>query len=809
MSSQNPLALSTDDPTDSQTDSLSIAPKKLSARTLKTIDLIRKVYAGEANALEKLIQTHIGLVVNIARRHTHLCIPQEELVEVGKEGIVDAVMGFDPSLNREFSTYAFYRIYAAIQRAYPHVVHSLDNPMGNDEDSMSLLDNLVDVNLPDPIQMVAFRENRRGYSAEAVPTPMEDAVREAVEPLKKAMQHLPVLERIILELQIATPQCPARKTNQIAELLGVKPKTVSALEASGQQHLKALLAKAPLSDKPVFPSTREFYEIEDSPRQVLSSVVQKYWPIFTEAQQTVLRGYFLNDRSLEQIAKKVHLEPDAVKKRLLFAMKRLREYLSDHPTRMYDVVLRLQQDGLENLQLRHLYHLTMTQRELFELHFSRNLSCPEIADLLDIQPKTVETQINKGMRTLREVLSLPSFKREFWAGLSLDKKLELEGLFGVLPTDFVCLTEKQHQAMTLYYRHNLTELRAGERMGVSDSTVRTMLDTALANLKRHMAFRHEDWYLGDPRTPEALADYMGRYGLLGLPCPLTEREAGVLETMIVNIRKATDARGKKPDLEAARILTRLSRQLEERAQVPPTPETFLRRLKMYHLAGIEESDLTALTDKQRTVLEAVCRVGHTVTEVSEASGGMMNPTSVKSHLEKAVEKLYRQKYPPVRPLERTLAQALEILGFKGFQEKALMALSELEQTVLELVIRQGQSLPEAAKVLKTVKGTVFSVKKRALEKLGLTPPEEKRSPAPQHPEDTLLGKLERQEGLYGITPDCLEDITPEQQEVLDYHVMQGWTFAKTADHLGVNRSAIGLRKMRLLVQLKKRIAEKH
>jgi RNA polymerase primary sigma factor len=59
----------------------------------------------------------MGLVRSVAFRYRELGVPMDDLVQEGAIGLLTAVDQYDPSLGASFSTYAFWRIRAAVTHA--------------------------------------------------------------------------------------------------------------------------------------------------------------------------------------------------------------------------------------------------------------------------------------------------------------------------------------------------------------------------------------------------------------------------------------------------------------------------------------------------------------------------------------------------------------------------------------------------------------------------------------------------------------------------------------------------------------------
>ena len=72
---------------------------------------------GDRVARTKLVEEHMGLVRAIAFRYRERGLPLEDLVQEGAIGLLQAVDDYDPERGSTFSTYAFWRIRAAITHA--------------------------------------------------------------------------------------------------------------------------------------------------------------------------------------------------------------------------------------------------------------------------------------------------------------------------------------------------------------------------------------------------------------------------------------------------------------------------------------------------------------------------------------------------------------------------------------------------------------------------------------------------------------------------------------------------------------------
>ena len=84
-------------------------------------ELARRAEKGDVAAAEKLITSHLGFVVNVAKGYRRSGVPMSDLVQEGVVGLVQAVRKFNPDMDARLSTYARWWIRASIQ---DHVVRS-------------------------------------------------------------------------------------------------------------------------------------------------------------------------------------------------------------------------------------------------------------------------------------------------------------------------------------------------------------------------------------------------------------------------------------------------------------------------------------------------------------------------------------------------------------------------------------------------------------------------------------------------------------------------------------------------------------
>ncbi|MDO8525947.1 MAG: sigma-70 family RNA polymerase sigma factor [Candidatus Omnitrophota bacterium] len=81
------------------------------------ISLANKIKRGDKAARAKMIQSNLRLVINIAKKYSHLGVSMMDLIEEGNMGLMKAVEKFNPKKGYRFSTYAAWWIRQYISRA--------------------------------------------------------------------------------------------------------------------------------------------------------------------------------------------------------------------------------------------------------------------------------------------------------------------------------------------------------------------------------------------------------------------------------------------------------------------------------------------------------------------------------------------------------------------------------------------------------------------------------------------------------------------------------------------------------------------
>jgi RNA polymerase primary sigma factor len=80
-------------------------------------ELARSALAGDKRSKQRLIESNMRLVINIAKGYRNRAIPLEDLIQEGAIGLMQATERYDPDKGFRFSTYATHWIRQSIGRA--------------------------------------------------------------------------------------------------------------------------------------------------------------------------------------------------------------------------------------------------------------------------------------------------------------------------------------------------------------------------------------------------------------------------------------------------------------------------------------------------------------------------------------------------------------------------------------------------------------------------------------------------------------------------------------------------------------------
>ncbi|MEW6686453.1 MAG: RNA polymerase sigma factor RpoD/SigA [Candidatus Edwardsbacteria bacterium] len=113
--------------------SLSIYFKEISKVSLLTleeeIDLAKQAKRGDKEAIDRLVEANLRLVVNVANSYRDRGLSLADLVNEGNIGLLTAVRKFNPARKIRFSSYAFWWIRQAILRALANHTRTIRLPL--------------------------------------------------------------------------------------------------------------------------------------------------------------------------------------------------------------------------------------------------------------------------------------------------------------------------------------------------------------------------------------------------------------------------------------------------------------------------------------------------------------------------------------------------------------------------------------------------------------------------------------------------------------------------------------------------------
>jgi RNA polymerase primary sigma factor len=260
------------------TDALQIFMREAGRYPLLTraeeVELAQRIERGDLEAKEKLINSNLRLVVANARRYQNQGLPLLDLIQEGVLGLMRAAEKFDWRKGFKFSTYATFWIRQALQRALdnhsrtirvPTTVAQLERRVSQAERRLEAAfgrpptdDELIAAAEIDPEDLERVRDAARAVTSLDRPVGDDDGttlgellpgaergVDEEVElslresAVRRALRHLPMRERRVVELRYGMERDEPATTREVARELNISPSLVNRIEKRALERLAA------------------------------------------------------------------------------------------------------------------------------------------------------------------------------------------------------------------------------------------------------------------------------------------------------------------------------------------------------------------------------------------------------------------------------------------------------------------------------------------------------------------------------------------------------------------------------------------
>ena len=270
-----PTAYTNTELAEATTDALQLFMREAGRHPLLTreeeIELAQRFERGDLEAKERLINSNLRLVVANAKRYQGHGLPLLDLIQEGVLGLMRAVEKFDWRRGFKFSTYATFWIRQALQRALDNSSRTIRLPtnIAQLERRVAAAERRFEAEYGRPpndeelaeAAKLSMEELERVRAAARAVTSLDrpvgededttlgellgdgDGVEEEVEmslresAVRRALRHLPMRERRVIELRYGMERDRPATTREVAEELDIPPSLVSRIERQALERL--------------------------------------------------------------------------------------------------------------------------------------------------------------------------------------------------------------------------------------------------------------------------------------------------------------------------------------------------------------------------------------------------------------------------------------------------------------------------------------------------------------------------------------------------------------------------------------------
>src|SRR5450755_256710 len=272
---------------DMSTDSLQLFLRDIGKSRLlsaaEEVDLAKRIWRGDVNAKQKMVESNLRLVVSIAKVYRNQGLPFLDLIQEGTLGLVRATEKFDYRRGFKFSTYATWWIRQAIARSLAdkartiripvHVVERL-NQVGRAERKLLTVfgreptaEEIAEVTGIEPEEIDSIKHSARApislekpvgeeesefgqfIADEQAESPYERAVENLREDaLRNALENLSYRERRVIELRYGLAGEHPLTLEEIGRTFNVTRERIRQIETQSLKKLQHLPESQTLRD---------------------------------------------------------------------------------------------------------------------------------------------------------------------------------------------------------------------------------------------------------------------------------------------------------------------------------------------------------------------------------------------------------------------------------------------------------------------------------------------------------------------------------------------------------------------------------